>query len=155
MQQVVLFIFFLFSVFIEEQKPNYEQLAVEHFFQNTLPEKYPNLKSVEFNPKTDTSLYIGIVMTCKQWEEGTRKKFYDQPLENSKTLRIPESLIKIKKVRNRSNRLSIAVSPSRQVENKHYVYISAYKKLRFIDHYIFEFNQEGRIISICRTSEVI
>ncbi|WP_197088593.1 hypothetical protein [Rufibacter radiotolerans] len=152
---MLLFVYFLFSAFVAEQKPDYEQLAVEHFFLNALPENYPDLKSVEFNPRTDTSLYIGIVMTCKHWEEETKKKIYDQLPEKSRSLRISESGIKIKKVRNWSNRLNIAVSPSRQVGNKHYVSISAYKKLRFVDHYIFEFNQEGRIIDICKTSEVI
>src|SRR5690606_15417901 len=106
----------------------------EHFFRNTINIKYPELKVIEFADKTDVSVSAWIVSSCEQWDEETRMRIRNKQPEEPSTLSIPESTLKIKKIRKRSNRLKVEVSPRRKVGDNYYVVIRAHKKLHFVDH---------------------
>jgi hypothetical protein len=131
---MVILIQLLLVTVLTDSTPAYEQLAVEYFFKSFVSQKYPNLKSVELATKTDTSIYFGIVYSCTQWDEKTKKEIISPSTDEPKELKIPESSIPIKKIRDRSGRLKIYVSPRKKVGDTYIVQIVAYRKLRFVDH---------------------
>lgn len=151
---MILIQLFLVAVLIETS-PVYEQLAVNHFFETFVSLKYPDLKSVELATKTDTSIYFGIVYNCTQWDEKTKKDILSQSPEDPRELKIPESSIPIKKIRDRSGRLKIYVSSRKKIGDTYIVKIMAYRKLRFVDHIIYQFDSNGRLIDTCEMNEII
>lgn len=70
-------------------------------------------------------------------------------------MEIPESPVAVKKYRKNTNRLKVIVSSRRQVGDSYYVEVIAYRRLRFIDYFIFQFDQNGRIVEVCQKSEII
>jgi hypothetical protein len=148
---VTLFLVLMFS----GTTPDYEQIATEHFFRNTINLKYPDLKVVEFANKTDVSVSAWVVSSCEQWDKETRTKIRNKQPEEPNTLSIPESPLQVKKIRKRSNRLKVEVSPRRKVGENYYVVIRAYKRLYFVDHFLYEFDSQGRLLNTCTASEII
>jgi hypothetical protein len=110
---------------------------------------------VELATKTDTNAYFGIIYTCTQWDEQTKKETLSQRNESPKELKIPESGIAIKKIRGRSNRLKLSVSPRKRVGDTYFVLVKAYRKLRFVDYFIYQFDSNGRLMDICERNEII
>ncbi|WP_205504572.1 hypothetical protein [Rufibacter psychrotolerans] len=152
---MLLYVQLLLILAFSGTEPEFEQLAADHFFKNIFSEKYPDLKAAELDTKTDSTLHFGIVMNCQQWDEETRKKVYSGGYGKQQELALPNSDIKIKKHRKYTNRLKIAVSPRRKVGDNFYVEVIAYKKLNFVDYFIFRFERDGRLVSICNKSEII
>jgi predicted transcriptional regulator len=151
----VILIQLLLVIVFTDTAPAYEQLAINHFFESLVFQRYPDLKSVELATKTDTSIHFGIVYNCTQWDEKTKKEIFSQSTSEPKELKIPESSIAIKKIRDRSGRLKIYVSSRKKVGDSYVVQIIAYRKLRFVDHFFYQFDNNGRLISSCEQSEII
>ncbi len=63
--------------------------------------------------------------------------------------------IRVKKIRKNSGRLKVYVYSNIKVGDSHFVSITIYRKLRFADHYFIEFDNDGNIINICNTGEII
>lgn len=135
--------------------PDFEQIATEHLFGNTIQVKYPELKAVELADKTDVSVSIWIVSSCEQWDNETRMKIRNKQPEEPSSLSIPESPLKIKKIRKWSNLLKVEVSPRRKVGSNYYVVIRAYKRLQFVDHFLYEFDSQGKLLNTCTAGEII
>lgn len=148
---VTLFFILLFS----GTTPDYEQIATEHFFRNTINVKYPELKVVEFADKTDVSVSVWIVSSCEQWDNETRMTIRNREPEEPSSLSIPASPLQIKKIRKRSNRLKVEVGPRRKVGDNYYVVIRAYKRQQFVDHFLYEFDSQGRLLNTCNVGEII
>ncbi|MEJ8758272.1 hypothetical protein WG947_14760 [Pontibacter sp. H259] len=151
----LLFVHILLALFASSAEPNFEQLAANYYFDNILTIKHPELKAAEFATKTDTANYSGILMTCKNWDEETRKAIYSKPIEQPKVLQFPKSDIKVKKIRKRSNRIKVYVLPRKQIGDSYFVEVMAYRRHRSIDYYFLEFNKQGRLIQICEKNEII
>ncbi|MDO1451572.1 hypothetical protein Q0590_35195 [Rhodocytophaga aerolata] len=145
----------LLVIVLTDTTPAYEQLAVDHFFESLVSQKYPDLKSVELATKTDTSIHFGIVYNCTQWDEKTKKEISTLSTDAPKELKLPESSIPIKNIRDRSGRLKIYVSSRKKIGDSYVVKIMAYRKLRFVDHFFYQFDNNGRLIGSCEQSEII
>ncbi len=143
------------SILLTDTTPVYEQVALDHFFKNVISQKYPDLKSVELATKTDTSTQLWIINGCTQWDEKIRKEVSSQSTHPTKELKLPESSIPINKIRGRSNRLKLYVSPSRRAGDTYFVEVAAYRKLRFVDHFLYQFDSNGRLINTCERNEII
>jgi len=152
---MLLYVQLLLALVFSGTEPEFEQLAADHFFKNIFSIKYPDLKVAQLDTKTDSTVHFGIVMNCQQWDKETRKKVYSGSYGKQMELEFPNSDIKIKKHRQYTNRLKIAVSPRRRVGDNYYVEVTAYKKLRFVDYFIFRFESDGRLADICEKSEII
>lgn len=152
---MLLLVHILFAQVFFGTTHEFEQKAADHFFKNIIVSKYPDLKVAEFATKTDTTLFFGIVMTCSHWDEETRKRIFSSAPEKQIELEIPESPVTIKKYRKSTNRLKVIVSPKRKVGDSYYVEVMSYRRLRFIDYFIFQFDQDGRIVDVCQKSEII
>jgi len=143
------------SIALADTAPVYEQLALDHFFNNVISQKYPDLKSVELATQTDTSSGIEFISNCTQWDEKTRKEVRSRSTQAAKELKRPQSSIPIRKIRSQSNRLKIYVSLSRKVGDTYFVEVAAYRKLRFVDHFIYQFDSDGRLSNTCEGNEII
>lgn len=152
---MVILIQLLLVIGLTDTSPAYEQLAVDHFVKGFIFQKYSNLKSVELATKTDASIHFGMVYSCTQWDEKTKEEISSQSTDEPKKLKIPESSIPIKKIRDRLGRLKIYVSPRKKIGDTYIVQIVAYRKLQFVDHFFFQFDHDGRLISTCETGEII
>lgn len=151
----LLFVHILLALFIPGAEPNFEQLAANYYFDNILTSKYPELKAAEIATKTDTANYSGILMTCKQWDEETRKAIFSQPIEQPKILQFPKSDIQVRKIRKRSNKIKVFVLPRKQIGDSYFVEVMAYRRHRSIDYYFLEFDKQGRLIQLCEKNEII
>jgi len=151
----LLFVHLLLAIFTSGAEPNFEQLAANYFFENIITKKYPDLKAAEFATKTDTANYSGILMTCKQWDEETRRAIFSQPIEQPKILQFPKSDIQVKRIRKRSNKIKVFVLPRKQIGESYFVEVMAYRRHRSIDYYFLEFNKQGQLIQLCEKNEII
>lgn len=63
--------------------------------------------------------------------------------------------VKVKNVRPNSVRLKVYVYSKVKIGASYFVAIVVYKKLYFVNYYVFQFNENGDIVDMCKTGEVI
>ena len=66
--------YFLLTTILTDSSQSNEQLAADYFFKTIWEQKYVNYKSLEFDYVTDTSIYVGHVYGCKEWNDGARRE---------------------------------------------------------------------------------
>ena len=70
---LTIIVFFLGTI-SSDSTPSYEQLTADYFFETIWKQKYVDYKSIEFENTTDTSIYVGHVHGCREWNEEDRMK---------------------------------------------------------------------------------
>ncbi len=51
-----------------------EQKACDYFFASIFKNEYPDYKVIEFDNRTDTTRYCGIVQKCENWNAKTKEQ---------------------------------------------------------------------------------
>lgn len=146
--------FLLLGTVLGESSPDYEQLTADYFFGTIWKQKYEHYKSIEFDNRTDTSIYLGHVYGCKEWAEDEKKEIAtgqkNEPVGlNSRGANTPI------KERSSSKRLKLTIGSKIQVGDEYIVQISVYKPFEFVDHYFIKLNMDGQIIDRCEFNEII
>ena len=132
-----------------------EQIATDYFFENIFEQDLSDYRVIEFNALTEQNGYFGIVVNCnsirtlfKELEEATPG--------TSVTVDASKCPVRVKKIRDNSNRIKIEVKSRKDLSERTFVYITAYRRLRFVNHYILTLSQEGtEVLDVCRVSEII
>lgn len=137
------------------QETPYEQLASGYFFEYLFEKEFSDVEVIEFNGRTDTTGYYGVVFQCSNWNDSLKKQISHSQTKEIKDIDIPHLGLKVKPERKRSKRLKIRISPALEVKQRTFVFISVYKRMHFVNYYMFELNKEGQVVDICTTSEII
>jgi len=138
-----------------EPKTSLEQKACDYFFSEIFKKEYADYKAVEFDNKTDTAGYWGIVHGCMNWDDRTKGQIVSAIPEKPTQVTATVTDVRIKKTRRNSGRLKIHVSSRIKVENTYFVLIGAYRKLRFAEYFFIELDKAGNIIGTCKEGEII
>lgn len=145
----------LFGLSFGNREVPYEQVASDYFFEHLFNNEYPYIKTIEFNERTDTTGYYGMVYQCSNYNESLKKQIANIQSKEITKIDVSTFNVKIKREKWRSKRLKLKVSPALSVENRNFVIISIYKRWHFVNNYLFELNKEGQVVDICNTSEII
>ncbi|MGK7391141.1 MAG: hypothetical protein ACNS60_12350 [Candidatus Cyclobacteriaceae bacterium M2_1C_046] len=135
--------------------PNYEQLALDHFTQNILPEEHPDLHKIQYSQRTVNEYYWGIIFHCENWDEATIKKIVSVKPQGDKSVILKTDRYKVGRIRSNSNKLRINVYSSVEVEDSYFVLIQTHRKLRFTQYYLYQFDKSGKLIELCNVGEII
>ena len=146
--------FLLLETVLSESTPNYEQLSADYFFGTIWRQKYEDYKTIEFDNRTDTSIYIGHVYGCKEWIEEEKAEIAKAKRIGHVELNSRPTDIQIKK-RSNSRRLKLTIGTKIRLTDKVIVQISVYKPFEFVDHYFMKLNEAGQILDHCEFNEVI
>jgi hypothetical protein len=142
-------IYILLRTILSDSNPSYEQLAADYFFATIRKEKYKDYKSIEFENKTDSTIYV-----CREWNEGDKKEIQNGKTTKQFELNSKPTNISIKRTSN-SKRLKLAIGTRIQIGDSYVVQMTVYKPLEFVDHYFIKFDKDGRIIDKCEFNEQI
>ncbi len=138
--------------------PNYEQIVVDYFFEEIFKDEFGNVKTLGFSGETDSvrPLYsLGIMLKCEQWSREEKEKFIDDFPVEVKKIDLVEHGYRIRNNKPRMNKLVIHILPAFQIESKAYTLVTLYKKLEFIEYFLFEADLSGEITTFCRQGQVI
>jgi len=147
-------IYILLGTIVTDSTPSYEQLTADYFFETIWKAKYQKYKSIEFENRTDTTVYVGHIYGCHDWSEGDKKE-----IENTKTTQIVKlnsrpTDIRIKR-RSNSKRLKLLIGTKIKLGDTYVVQLTVYKPFEFVDHYFIKLDRNGRIIDKCEFDEII
>ena len=153
-------LYFLLGTIWTDSTKSYEQLTVDHFFGTIWTQEYKEYKSIEFDFKTDTSVYIGAIYSCVKWDdkqikdvEEIKKMIKGQTKEQLLLTR-PLTKVTVRKVSN-SSRLKLRIGRVIKIEDNYVVPFIVYRQLDFVDHYFLKFDQDGHVIDKCRVNEIM
>lgn len=147
-------IYILFGTILTDSNPSYEQLTADYFFGTIWNEKYQDYKSIEFENKTDTTVYVGHVYGCKNWSERDKKEIKDRRTTKQIELNCKPTGVSIKR-RSDSKRLKLLIGTKIQLGDTYVVQMTVYKPLEFVDHYFIKLDRDGKIIDRCEFNEII
>lgn len=147
-------IYILFGTILTDSNPSYEQLTADYFFGTIWNEKYQDYKSIEFENKTDTTVYVGHVYGCKNWSERDKKEIKDGRTTKQIELNCKPTGVSIKR-RSYSKRLKLLIGTKIQLGDTYVVQMTVYKPLEFVDHYFIKLDRDGKIIDRCEFNEII
>lgn len=133
---------------------NFEQLTADYFFNKIWNEKYADYKSIEFENKTDTSIYVGHVYGCRTWTDGEKNEFKNGKTNAQVYINSKPANVSIKK-RGNSKRLKLTIGTRIKVTGYYVVQISVYKPLSFVDHYFIKLDKDGQVVDRCEFNEII
>jgi hypothetical protein len=145
----------LFTVLVHNTPDGLEQKACIYFFESLFKENYDGYKVIEFENRTDTSRYWGVVYQCDNWDEKTKGNIVSTKPSNSVYVQANNTVVSTKKIQKNSRRLKMFVYSKIKVDDHYYVSIAVYKKFHFVDYYFIRFDSTGEIIDSCKTGEVI
>ena len=159
MKLLLITLLFLCSNFLYGQRNlNYEQLAAEYFFTEIFHQEFGTIKTLGYSGRTDSlrhSYSIGIMFKCDQWSQEEKEQFMgDFPVEVKK-VDLGQYGYRIKNAKAKRHKLVINILPSFNVNSKVYTLISVYKRLHFVEYFLFESNLNGDIITYCKRGQVI
>jgi hypothetical protein len=147
-------IYILLGTILTDSTPSYEQLTADYFFKTIWKEKYQDYKSIEFENKTDTTIYVGHVYGCKDWTEEDKKEIRNGKTIKEIVLDCKPTDISIKRKSN-SKRLKLLIGTKIQLGDTFVVQLTVYKPLEFVDHYFIKLDRDGNIIDRCEFNEMI
>ena len=147
-------IYILLGTILTDSNPSYEQLTADYFFGTIWKEKYKDYKSIEFENKTDSTIYVGHVYGCSNWNEGDKKEINSGRTTKQIVLTSNPTDISIKG-RTNSKRLKLIIGTKIQLGDKYVVQMTVYKPFEFVDHYFIKFDKDGKIIDMCEFNEII
>lgn len=154
-------VLFLLGTITTDSSKNYEQLTANYFFETILKSNYNDFRLVEFDNKSDTTVYIGFVYSCESWrntkvEAIKELKELKQPKGVKEiTLTKPSSVkIKTKKISD-SRHLKLKIGTMIQLGDNYLVPFIVYEPREFVDHYFLKFDKDGRIIDKCEIREIM
>lgn len=131
-----------------------EQKAVDYFFNTIFRVDYQGYKVIEFRNQTDTARYYGI-HKCENWDAYTKNLIVSTSPGESTDVKVNAKGINVKNVRQNSARLKVYVYSKVKIGASYFVSIVVYKKLHFVNYYLIQFNENGDIIDMCQTGEII
>jgi hypothetical protein len=147
-------IYLLFGTMLSDSTSGREQLAADYFFETIWQENYRDYKSIEFENKTDSTIFVGHVYGCRDWPEEDKTEIENGKPTKTILLNCKPLGISIKR-RSSSRRLKLLVGRSIQVNDNYVVQVTVYKPLEFVDHYFIMLDRGGKIIDTCEFNEVI
>lgn len=147
-------IYILLGTILTDSNPSYEQLTADYFFGTIWKEKYQDYKSIEFENKTDTTVYVGHVYGCRNWSEGDKKEIKDGRTTKQIELNCKPTGISVRGKSN-SKRLKLLIGTKIQLGDTYVVQVTVYKPLEFVDHYFIKLDKKGKIIDRCEFNEII
>ncbi len=147
-------IYILLGTILTYSTSSYEQLAADYFFGTIWKEKYQDYKSIEFENKNDTTIYVGHVYGCEEWTETDKKEIQKGKTNTQIVLNSKPTDILIKK-RSNSKQLKLRVGSKIQLGDTYVVQMTVFKPLEFVDHYFIKMDKDGKIIGKCEFKEII
>ncbi len=132
-----------------------EQKACDYFFASIFKNEYPDYKVIEFDNRTDTTRYCGIVNKCENWNAKTTEQIASATPDKSTQVTASRAEIKVKKRITNSGRLKIRVWSKIKVDDNYFVLIGVYRKLRFAEYFFIELDRHGKVIGSCKQGEII
>jgi hypothetical protein len=145
---------FLFSAILTDPTPSFEQLTADYFFETIWKEKYGNYRSIEFENKTDTSIYAGNVHGCGEWDEADKIEIAKGKTKEQIQLHSKPPNVSIKRKSN-SKRLKLTIGTKARLGDAYVVQIIVYEPFEFVNHYFIKFDKDGKIIGKCEFNEII
>ena len=147
-------IYILLGTILIDSNPSYEQLTADYFFATIWKEKYKDYKSIEFENRTDSTIYVGHIYGCREWSEGDKKEIQNGKTTEQIELNSKPTNISIKR-KSDSKRLKLTIGTRIQLGDTYVIQITVYKPLEFVDHYFIKFDNDGKIIDKCEFNEII
>ena len=147
-------IYFLLGTISTDSTQSYEQLTADYFFETIWKGNYRDYKSIEFENKTDTSIYSGNIHGCSEWDEGYKNEIANGKTKEQIRLNSKPTGISIKRKSN-SKRLKLTIGTKIQLGDTYVVQITVYKPFEFVNHYFIKFDKDGIIIDKCEYGEII
>jgi hypothetical protein len=147
-------LYFLLGTILTDSTPSYEQVTADYFFETIWRQKYGDYKSIEFENKTDTSIYVGHIYGCREWDEIEKREIVNGKTKEQIQLNSKPLNVSIKNA-SKSKRLKLFIGTKIQVGDIFVVQIDVYKPLEFVDHYFIKLDKDGKIIDTCETNEII
>jgi hypothetical protein len=144
-----------FLMIFTDQGTSVEQKACDYFFANIFKTEYPDYKVIEFDNKTDTTRYWGIVQKCKNWDDKTKGQIVSAIPGKSTAVIASTTDVRVKKRTKNSGRLKIGVWSKIKVGDNYFVLIQTYRQLRFAEYFLIELNKEGKVVGTCKQGEII
>lgn len=150
----MLTIILLFIGTTTDSTKTFEQLTADYFFEKIWIEKYSDYKSIEFDNRTDTSMYVGHVYGCRSWSDIDKQEIEKGRTKNQVEIKSKPANVSIKKISG-SKRLKLTIGTKIELGDCFVIQISVYKPLSFVDHYFIKLDKDGRIIDKCEFNEII
>lgn len=145
----------LFTTIFFNSIDSLEQRATDYFFNVIFRGDYQGYKVIEFRNQTDTARYHGIIHRCNNWDADTKNLIVSASPGESTVVKVNVKGIKVKNERQNSARLKVYVYSKVKIGASYFVSIVVYKKLHFVNYYLIQFNENGDIIDMCKTGEII
>ncbi|MEX2230999.1 MAG: hypothetical protein WD824_02470 [Cyclobacteriaceae bacterium] len=146
-------IFFIASI-STNSTPNYEQLAVDYFFDTIWKEKYGAYKAIEFDNRTDSSIFVGYIYRCPEWTKEEKIEIEKGQTKRQIDLTHKQKNVSVKRT-SQSRRLKLFIGTSIKFGETNIVQIRVYKPFEFVEHYFIKFDTAGKIIDKCEFGEII
>lgn len=154
-------ILFLLGTMSTDSLKNYEQLTADYFFETIWNKNYKDFKVIEFDNKSDTSVYIGFIYSCDQWRSTEARRIEElKGLKRQKglketTLKKPSSVrIRTRKISD-SRHLKLKIGTMIQLGDYYLVPFIVYEPREFVDNYFLKFDKDGHLIDKCEIREIM
>lgn len=136
----------------------YEQIVLEHFFDNVFKEKYQNVTTIEFNGCTvdelsNFSLFKNCFDLDKEIIAALDKKAFGNTFSIKKVdlSRVESITFKKKKVK---SKMKMYLYQANQINDSYYVILGIVKPKHFSDNYYYELDEFGKVIRWCESGMI-
>jgi len=152
----IISLLFISALGYAQQNQLPEQIALDYFFENIFKNDFPEYKVIEFNDHAHSDCYYGIVNHCEDFGESLKEKIIHEDCGPSVIINADKSPVRVTRIKEHSSKLKVDVFSKIELQQNYYIHISVYRKLRFVEHYIFTINKENReVVNVCRAGEII
>ncbi|MEY3222938.1 MAG: hypothetical protein RLZZ203_1794 [Cyanobacteriota bacterium] len=142
------------STTAEAQQINFEQKAFDYFFDSIFVEKYPGVKSLQFNGATDKEMSeFSLFKNCFKGEDEIRIKLANNAYGKilaEKVINTEVDLVSFKKGKVKS-KIKLHVLHANEVNRKFYVMVGLVKSKHYTHAYFFELDKNGDVLRWCQT----
>jgi hypothetical protein len=143
-----------------QHNENKEQMVFAYFMENLFYKDYPDILKVEFSGYTEEEMSkLYHYKTCFADSEKLRNAMdstaHQKVLPKIKIAYTDIKNITIKQLHPNSRRTKIYVLQKTPVNNHYYLVIQVIKPIHFVNYYLSELDNSGKIMRWCRTGEII
>ncbi len=138
-----------------QAQTNYEQIVLEHFFENAFKDKYPKISTIQFKGCTDDELSnFTLFKNCFNLD----KKVIAELDENAYGMTFPEKKLDLSQIKNitfkerkSKSRMRMYFYQANKQGESYYVILGVVKQKYFTHNYYYELGINGEVKRWCAT----
>lgn len=144
----LLVIWHISSASIFSQPTNYEKVALKTLLDNTFLKEYGSKAVFHGRTESNSKMFLAIFDNIDHKEISAAQKYKDMAIT------IKHDKIKLKR-HWFGNKPEIKAYSDISFNNKHYVYITVYKRNHYVGHHLYIFDDKGSLLEAKKASEII